>query len=79
MITRADCRRVIESHLDGFLSLDDLAAWAVDREHEGDFEPTHTALIAEVLSALRDAADPHRFRWEEANLDALLDRLDAEG
>lgn len=75
MLTPADCRRAIESHLDGLLSLEDLAAWATDREREGDFDPAHAERVAEVLSLLRDAADPHRFRWEEVDLEALLDRL----
>jgi len=77
MLTRAALRAAIEEHLDGYRSLDDLSAWAVDREHEGNFEPVDHDLIAEVLSILRDASDPHRFRWEEPDFEDLLVRLRA--
>lgn len=75
MLTRAELRAAIEEHLDGYRSLDDLSAWAVEREHEGGFDPADHELIAEVLSILRDASDPHRFRWEEPDFEALLGRL----
>ena len=75
MVTKADCIRMIESHIDGLISLEDLAAWAVEHEHEGSVDPVHAELIAEVLSALRETGDPHRFRWEEPDLDDLLQRL----
>ena len=75
MLTRAELRAAIEDHLEGHRSLDDLSAWAVEREHEGEFDPDDHELIAEVLSVLRDASDPHRFRWEEPDFDELLGRL----
>jgi hypothetical protein len=76
MLTRTEVRAAIEDHLEGHRSLEDLSAWAVEREHEGGFDPADHDLIAEVLSVLRDASDPHRFRWEEPDLDGLLTRID---
>lgn len=76
MLTRADLRSAIEDHLDGHCSLEDLSAWAVECEHRGGFDPADHDLIAEVLSILRDASDPHRFRWEEPDLEELLARID---
>lgn len=75
VLTRAEVRAAIEEYLDGQRSLDDLSAWPVEREHEGRFGPQDHDLIAEVLSVLRDASDPHRFRWEEPDFEALLARL----
>jgi len=77
MLSRADLRVAIEDHLEGHRSLEDLSAWAVECEHEGGFDPVDHDLIAEVLSVLRDASDPHRFRWEEPDFEALLRRLAA--
>ncbi len=78
MLTREHLRRQIEQHIEGHVSLDDLAAWAVDRTHDGELDPKDEDLLAEILSTLSDAGDPHRFRWEEPDFDQLLDRLDSE-
>lgn len=54
--------------------MEHLAAWASECEHAGDLDPADADLLAEILSAVRDAADPHRFRREEPDDAALLAR-----
>ena len=74
-LSRADVRGQIQRHLDGVLTLEDLAAWAEEVFRQDSFEPEYGDQIAEVLSVLRDAVDPHRFRWEEPDFDDLMERL----
>jgi hypothetical protein len=75
VLTREAVRREIQHHLDGLVTLEDLAAWAEQAFRAESFEPTDADLIQEVLAVLRDAVDPHRFRWEEPDFVELLDRL----
>jgi hypothetical protein len=75
MLTRADLCRRIREHQDRALTLEDLAAWAERVFREEAFEPEHAEQIAAALSVVRDATDPHRFRWEEADFGALLAEL----
>ncbi len=75
MIDREQLRAKIQSHVDGFLTLEDLAAWAEEVFRGEDFEARHAEQIATVLSVIRDAVDPHRFRWEEPDFEALIDEL----
>lgn len=72
MLDRGQLRLQIERHLDGLLSLEDLSAWAEQMFRDEPFEDGYGDQIREVLSVLRDATDPHRFRWEEADFDRLL-------
>ncbi len=76
MLTKQAVRGQIERHLEGGLSREDLSVWAERVLRDEDFEPAYTEQIEAVLSALRDATDPHRFRWEEPDLDRLLDLLE---
>jgi hypothetical protein len=76
MITRGVLRDHIQSHLDGGVTLEDLAAWAEAAFREEEFEPGHAEEIVAVLSVIRDAVDPHRFRWEEPDFEEILDGLD---
>jgi hypothetical protein len=75
MLTRADLRAQLERHIEGLLTLEDLSAWAEQAFRTEPFEPGHHDQIARALSLLRDATDPHRFRWEEPDFGALLDDL----
>jgi len=76
MLTRADVRSQIRRHLDGLLTLEDLAAWAEEAFRTEAFEPRDADRIQEVLAVIRDAVDPHRFRWEEPDFEELLEMLD---
>ena len=76
MLTREALKQQILRHLDGAMPVEDLAAWAGEVFRTETFDPRHIDQIADVLATLRDAVDPHRFRWEEPDLDALVDRLD---
>lgn len=78
MLHREDVRNRILEHRDGLLTLEDLSAWAERVFREEAFEPEAAERIAAVLSALRDATDPHRFRWEEPDFAALLAELEAD-
>lgn len=79
MLTLADLKAQIELHADGMLSLEDLAAWAEDVFHHEDFEERHVDLLSETLATIRDAVDPHRFRWEEPDFEEVWEQLeDAE-
>lgn len=75
MLTKSELIQRIREHRDGALTLEDLSAWAERAFRDETFEPAHADRIAEVLAQLRDATDPHRFRWEEPDFDALLDGL----
>jgi hypothetical protein len=77
MLTRQEVSKQIRRHLDGMLTLEDLAAWAEEAFRSESFEPDHAEAIQEVLAMIRDSVDPHRFRWEEPDFDALLDQLNA--
>ena len=74
-LSRALVLEQIQRHLDGTLTLEDLAAWAETAFREDSFETEYADQIAEVLSVLRDAVDPHRFRWEEPDFEELIQRL----
>jgi hypothetical protein len=76
MLTRQTLRGQIRKHLDGLITLEDLAAWAEDAFREESFEPDASESIQEVLAVIRDAVDPHRFRWEEPDFSELLERLE---
>jgi hypothetical protein len=76
MLTRGDLRIQIQHHLDGLLTLEDLAAWAEETFRSEAFEPKAEERIQEVLAVIRDAVDPHRFRWEEPDFEELLGMLD---
>ena len=78
MLTRDELVRRIQEHRDGLVTLEDLAAWAERVFREEAFEPAHAARMADALSVLRDATDPHRFRWEEPDFEGLLKGLSAD-
>ena len=78
MLDRDTLKQQILRHLDGAMTVEDLAAWAEEVFRTETFDPRHTDQIAEMLATLRDAVDPHRFRWEEPDLEALVDRLEEE-
>ncbi|MBI4501847.1 MAG: hypothetical protein HY700_11870 [Gemmatimonadetes bacterium] len=75
MLTRQDVRQEIQRHLDGLLTLEDLAAWAEEAFRSESFEPDRAEVIQEALAVIRDAVDPHRFRWEEPDFEDLLSML----
>ncbi len=58
------------------MTLEDLAAWAEEAFRSEAFEPDRMEDIQEVLAVIRDAVDPHRFRWEEPNFEQLLGALE---
>ena len=76
MLTRQAVRGQIQRHLDGLVTLEDLAAWAEEAFRAESFEPAGSDNIQEVLAVIRDAVDPHRFRWEEPDFTELLERLE---
>ena len=76
MVTRELLRSQIHAHLEGSLALEDLAAWAEDVFRTEEFEARYDDMISEVLATIRDATDPHRFRWEEPDFDEILEELD---
>ena len=75
MLTRDDVRQKIQLHVDGALTLEDLAAWAEEAFRSDAFAAEKSDEIQEVLAIIRDAVDPHRFRWEEPDFGELLERL----
>jgi len=75
MLTRETVRQQIQRHLDGALTLEDLAAWAEEAFRTEEMAPGEAEQIELVLSVIRDAVDPHRFRWEEPDFEELLERL----
>ena len=75
MITRAILQEQIYAHIEGRLTVEDLASWAEDVFHDEEFDPEHGDLISDTLSVIRDAVDPHRFRWEEPDFDEMLEML----
>jgi hypothetical protein len=75
MVTRRGLSIQISSHLEGVLPLEDLAAWAEEVFRTEDFEPGFEDCIGEILATIRDAVDPHRFRWEEPDFETMLERL----
>jgi hypothetical protein len=78
MVTREDLREQIQAHLDGLVRLEDLSAWAEEVFRTEEFEEPHDDQISDVLAFLRDATDPHRFRWEEPDLEKLVEELEEE-
>ena len=72
VLTREAVRAQIQRHLDGQLTLEDLAAWAEEVFRDQPFDPAASEQIEAVLSVIRDAVDPHRFRWEEPDFEKLL-------
>ena len=72
MLTRHEVGNQIRRHLNGSLTLEDLAAWAEEAFRSESFEPDRAEQIQEVLAVIRDAVDPHRFRWEEPDFEELL-------
>jgi len=76
MLTRQAVRGQIQRHLDGLVTLEDLAAWAEEAFRAESFEAEGAESIQEVLAVIRDAVDPHRFRWEEPDFGELLERLE---
>jgi hypothetical protein len=75
MVTRDGLKSQIEQHVEGLLPLEDLAAWAADVFREEEFESAFADQMSEVLATLREAVDPHRFRWEEPDFDSMLEEL----
>ena len=75
MIDREQVRKQIQLHLDGNLTLEDLAAWAEDAFRAEEFASDQAEQIQVALSVIRDAVDPHRFRWEEPDFNELLELL----
>ena len=75
MVTRADLRSQIELHLEGRLTLEDLAAWAEEVFRDEEFEEGHAEQLSDKLAMIRDAVDPHRFRWEEPDFAEMLAEL----
>jgi len=79
MVTRELLKSQIYAHLEGSLALEDLAAWAEDVFRTEEFEPNYDDVISDVLAIIRDATDPHRFRWEEPDFDEILQELEQRG
>ena len=75
MLTREDLKEQIELHVEGLLTREDMAAWAEDVFRDEDFEDQYADQISDVLATIRDAVDPHRFRWEEPNFEEILEEL----
>ncbi len=75
MVTRADLRSQIELHLEGRLTLEDLAAWAEEVFRDEEFEEGFADQLSDTLAIIRDAVDPHRFRWEEPDFAEMLQDL----
>ncbi len=75
MVTRADLISQIELHLEGRLTVEDLAAWAEDVFREEEFEEEYADQLSDTLAMIRDAVDPHRFRWEDPNFAEMLQEL----
>lgn len=63
--------------MEGLITLEDLAAWAEEVFRTEEFESEHAEQIEEVVSIIRDATDPHRFRWEEPYFAAIAEELEA--
>ncbi len=76
MITRATVRSQLQRHVEGLITLEDLAAWAEEVFRSDSFEPAGAEAIQDVLAVLRDSVDPHRFRWEEPDFEELLSLLE---
>lgn len=76
MVTREQLKNQIHSHLEGTLTLEDLASWAEDVFRTEEFEADYEDMISEILATIRDAIDPHRFRWEEPDFEEILDELE---
>ena len=76
MLTSEDLREQILLHLDGMMPLEDLAAWADEVFRDEEFEEEHVQQISDALATLRDAVDPHWFRWEEPDFDEMLKALE---
>lgn len=77
MLTRQQLQRRLEEHIEGRITLEDLSAWAESAFRTETFEAAHQDQIVEILSILRDATDPHRFRWEQPDLDSMLEQLES--
>lgn len=75
MVTRSDLKSQLELHLEGRLTLEDLAAWADDVFRDEEFEEEYADLLSDMLATIRDAVDPHRFRWEEPDFGEMLEEL----
>ncbi len=75
MLTRQQVRTQIQRHLEGAVTLEDLAAWAEEAFRTEDIRPEDAEPIEAALSVIRDAVDPHRFRWEEPDFEHLLETL----
>ncbi len=75
MLTREDLKEQIELHVEGALTLEDMAAWAEEAFRDEDFEDQYADQISDVLATIRDTIDPHRFRWEEPNFEEILEEL----
>ncbi len=75
MVTRADLRAQIELHLEGRLTLEDLAAWAEDVFRDEEFEEGFADQLSDALAMVRGAVDPHRFRWEDPDFAEMLGEL----
>ena len=77
MVTREQLKEQILFHVEGLLTLEDFAAWAEEVFRTEEFEDGFADQISDVLAAVRDAVDPHRFRWEEPDFEELLEELDS--
>ena len=76
MVTLEDLKAQIELHAEVTLAVEDLAAWAEAVFREEEFEPEHAELISEILGTIRDAVDPHRFRWEVPDFDEIWNQIE---
>jgi uncharacterized protein YozE (UPF0346 family) len=76
MVTLEDLKTQIELHAEGTLTLEDLAAWAETVFREEEFEAEHADFISEVLETIRNAVDPHRFRWEVPDFDEMWNQIE---
>lgn len=72
MLTKEQVRLQIQRHVEGALTLEDLAAWAEEAFRVAEIDPAGAEQIEEALSVIRDSVDPHRFRWEEPDFAELL-------
>jgi len=76
MLTRQQLKERLQEHMEGKISLEDLSAWAEVVFRTEAFEPAYQEQIEKTLSILRDATDPHRFRWEQPDFELIVEQLE---
>jgi len=77
MLARQQLQRRLEEHIEGHITLEDLSAWAEAAFRTETFEAAYQDQMEAILSILRDATDPHLFRWEQPDLNSMLGQLES--